>query len=256
MKDTTLQYVVFTEAQEKKTISLEFTSLYYIDHYTSKFKDEKEFIENYPNKDKIYDFISKNNPRSGRFSLLYTTNYNTREELPLVFGVSEDIVLKDDYNTNVVSEIERARKLILDSKSQLFIRLFLSNNSILPTIDYNLSISYLESLKLKKLGITILISEDEYYVNFYDILKYRANNKRLGFIRNLLEDLLDLWKEKIFDLPTESFYFYSRQMKLLIKHYIEICRQNISVKNVKLYKVADYDYSLNRKKTYYNFRKI
>ncbi len=255
MRDTSLQYVVYTENQEKKTILLETTSLYYIDRYTSRFKDENEFISNYSNKDKIYDFISKNNPRSGRFSLIYTTSHNTREELPLVFNQEEEVVLKDDYSSNVLSEIEKARKLILDSKNQLFAKMFLLSKTLEPTIDYNLTISYLESLKLKKLGIGIIMNNDEYFVNFYDILKYRANNKKLGFVRNLLEDLLDLWKELLFDRQTESFYFYSRQLKLLIKQYGELCRQNISVKNVKLHKLTNVNYALNKTKTYYNFRK-
>ena len=153
MKKAFLNYVINSSNGIKKMI-VEADSLDYIDSITSKYNNDFEFIKASNKKLKIIDFIKENGNKKGKLEIEYAIDINQKIDLPVFYNYPNRIVLDDDFMNNDVSEIEKARKLLFNSKNQLFARIALLDRSIMDTLSYKVSISYPEYLyaKSKKLN--------------------------------------------------------------------------------------------------------
>ena len=148
MKKAFLNYVINSSNGIKKMI-VEADSLDYIDSITSKYNNDFEFIKASNKKLKIIDFIKENGNKKGKLEIEYAIDINQKIDLPVFYNYPNRIVLDDDFMNNYVSEIEKARKLLFNSKNQLFARIALLDRSIMDTLSYKVSISYPEYLYAK-----------------------------------------------------------------------------------------------------------
>ena len=156
MEKATINYIINTR-DGSKILPLDQASLYYIDIYTSKYKDETDFIKNHPNRDKILNFIDSNNGKKGKLYLSYTVDLYKKRNIPLMYNNSDQIVLEDDSLNGKVSEIEKARRLLFNSKNQLFTRLLVRCSTFKETFEYHILISEEEYLFAKRNGIDVII---------------------------------------------------------------------------------------------------
>lgn len=234
MRKATLNYVINT-SNGSKVLPLDSASLYYIDSYTSQYKNQHDLIINHPDKDKILNFIHSNNGEDGKLKISYTMDLESKKNLVPLYSNMQGIVIEDDLLNDKISETEKARKLLFNSKSQLFARIVSMSNSLKPTFSYQISISYQEYLNAKKNNLIVYKKDDSYYIEFSELLKYRANNKKLGQLRAVYEDMLVEWKHNMESLDSEELYYYSRQIKILINDYLQVIARGMSITLFKIY---------------------
>lgn len=232
MTRATLEYVIGNHS-----IQLETLPLINIDNYTSTFKNEGELLDNYPKKYKVLDFI-ESSQRTGRFEISYVTGIDSRNRIPIMYNSNKKVELEDNGFYNQESEIERARKLLFNSKNSIFQRLFLSNNSLKNTLNVTVILDY-DAFKIcRKLGIPVILDGALYKVDLATLVRYRIDHKKLGPIRNIYESLLDEWKYMLKNEPSEDVYFYSREIKLLIETYDRVKNNHLSVDMLKVHDKA------------------
>ena len=65
------------------------------------------------------------------------------------------------------------------------------------------------------------------------MFEYRLKFNKLGCLRLVYEDMLDIIKKEINEMDDNSFYFYSRQFKFAMNKYNSYINE-LSVKNLKL----------------------
>lgn len=234
MKRATLNYTVNT-SYGLKELPLDSASLYHIDNFTSQYKNDQELIKNYPNRDKILKFIRENNGVKGKLRISYTTDLSSKVNIPLIYNNSSSIVIIDDLINGRISEVENARKLLFNSKNQLFARSILIYKDLYDAFSYRMSVSYYEYLLLQKNGLYVSKDDEIYYIDFMELIRFRANNRRLGSLRDLYEDMLELWKSKMEELDHDELYYYSRQIRLLINSYTKISSESISVSSLNIF---------------------
>ena len=246
MNNATLVYRVKYN-NEYKDLVLEHNSLFSIDNKTSSFKNEKDFIENYCNKDKIFNFIKKNNNIKGKIIIDYRRSLNKKEILEPIFDNKDEIIFNEDYLNNKVTEIEKARKLLFNSKNQLFTKILLNSHLLDSELNRVFCLEDEEVKFAKNNGVNIKLYNNNYYVTFKELLVYRINSNKLGLFRNIYQDMLDILKEKLSKKDVNSFYFYNREIRLLIEKYNKyassIFIKNINIKNIdykEKYKVMFY----------------
>lgn len=234
MKKSVLNYTIHTE-DGMKVLPLDKASLYYIDRYTSQYKNDDELLSNYPMKDSVYNFIRTNGGIKGRFNIAYPMNVTRKEIIPLLYSYEEPIITEDSLDENIVTEVEQARKLLFNSKGQIFTRLLLACISTKDCYDYKISITYDEYLFALKKNIPIIESDDKFYIEFKELLRYRIFNTKLGPLRDLYTDALDMWEEQIMNLNPDDLYYYSRQFRILINKYEEIKLKRLSISNLHMF---------------------
>lgn len=235
MYNATLTYVINSN-NEIKRLKLESESLYYVDKYTSEFKNEEDFIKHYHNNALIYNFIRENNNTKGKLVVSYTKNMKEKEDITPLFGSNEEFEFKDDPYVGKITEVEKARKLLFNSKNQLFARLIIANKTLEKELNKLLNLSYEEAKFLSSFGFSPITINGKNYISFKSLFEYRIKTVKLGFLRNAYQDMLKTLKEKIMELDSTTFYFYSRQLRIMIDKYYELIG-NLSVKNLKIKKV-------------------
>lgn len=235
MKKATLNYVI-SDVSGEKSLILENSSLYDIDMYTSQYKGDIDLINSYYNPEKIRNFLRENPGKVGNVRVFYAKNIQSKQKLLPLYDSKREICMYDDINNGNYTEIELARKLLFNSQGQLFTRLLLSSDFIPETFDYKLSISFHEYLLAKKKGLIVEQQNDSYYISFSELFKYRLANKKLGSLRELYEDMLDAWKDNLMNLNDDDFYYYSRQLRILMNKYEKMKLKHISVNNLKVSK--------------------
>ncbi len=259
MKKAFLNYVINSSNGIKKMI-VEADSLDYIDSITSKYNNDFEFIKASNKKLKIIDFIKENGNKKGKLEIEYAIDINQKIDLPVFYNYPNRIVLDDDFMNNDVSEIEKARKLLFNSKNQLFARIALLDRSIMDTLSYKVSISYPEYLYAKSKKLNTSKIGDLYYISFIELINFRANNLKLGKLRNLYEEVLQIWKDKINSMSYDNKYFYSRQIALLIARYNTLKSKIMFVYNLfvsqKCYKIMRKNCIFRFKENYKAIKKI
>lgn len=254
MKKATLSYVIRDPENGVKVLPLESGSLYYVDRYTSQYSSDSELISNYQKKNIIQEFIRASGNIGGSIRITYATNIYDKKELVPLYNSQEAIMMNDDFENGLLTEVEKARKLLFNSPGQLFARMLLSSKSFFESYNYRLSLSFHEYLNAKKKGIPVLQDGDSYYVNFSDLFQYRLNNRKLGSLREVYEDMLDIWKDKIMELNDEDFYYYSRQLRILINKYEMVRRKHVSVSNLKVFENKKSFSKISLNQHYNNFR--
>lgn len=231
MKKASLRYVINNPSDTKKII-LTTGSLSYIDYLTSLFNCSDEFVSDYIDKHKPYDFKFQNTLSKGSLELIYTIDVEKKINIPILYGNSDEIVLKDDFINGKISEIEKARKLLFNSKNQWFARNVLLNDYIKDLFSYIMELSYNEYLLSQKHGLDVASYNGKHYISFSELIKYRSKNNKLGDLRNLYEEMLELWKNQFANIDYDDLYYYSRQLLLLIKQYDILKNKNSSICNL------------------------
>ena len=232
MNNATLNYIIDT-GTEVKTLNLETEPLYSMDMHTAPYLNEEDFISHYYNRDKISKFIRENGNVRGKLSMTYAKNIKEKEEIPILFNSKGELVLEDDPFEGKVTEVEKGRKLLFNSKNQLFTRLVLSFKLLDDYLYKLIDLTEKEALYVSKLGIEVINYNNKYYIKFKDLFEYRLRSKKLGYLRLAYEDMLDVLKKEINELDDNSFYFYIRQFKYLINKYNNYINE-LSVRNLKL----------------------
>ncbi len=235
MKKAVLSYIVNTKTGTK-VLPLESASLEQIDDFTSQYKNDQELIRDYSRKDKILQFIN-DNQTYGKIKVIYTTDINTKEIIPPIYD-SSSVQLDDNPLYEKTSEIEKARKLLFNSKNQLFAKIMNSSRIFNQTLAYKISMTYQEYLIAKKSHLETEERENQYYVSFKELLTYRYHSRKLGSLRSLYEDMLELWSKNLHAQKKDDLYYYSRQIKLLISEYEEAKKKKISIKSLNTFKNA------------------
>jgi len=213
-----------------RTITLESGSLYYVDYCTKNYKNIEELKSAFNYQMKI------GQSKIGELVLWCICDNETREKLPLLINDPRPLIIRDDYYNNKVSELERARKLLLSSKNRMFITGFLKSRKFTNALNFNIKLSIVESKYLLKTGIEISSNDDGYFIGVKKLFDYAACHTKLGPIRDVFEIALDKWKEKISNLPEEDLYYYSRNLRILLNEYYSQLKTNKGIKNLHTYK--------------------
>lgn len=210
-----------------KRIILKTGSLYYLDSMTRTFKDEKEFLGSKLVKNKL------GNVDGGCVKLFNVRNISSKEELPIIYN-QEELLLEDDVYGNEISVIENTRKLLFNSKNKLFLKKFMEIPIFKATTNFMVKISYNELILLNKYNIKTETVNGEYFVKASDILNSIINLKKIGALRNIFEEVLSNWKNRLVVNSMDSIYYYSRNFNILINEYSDKLSQKNEIKNLKI----------------------
>ncbi len=245
MNNATLTYVININ-NNIKSLRLENKSLFMVDRITSIYKNEKEFLSQYYNKDKIDKFIHENGNIEGKLVISYSLNKKEKEEIEPLYNSKETFFFKDDPYENKITEIEKAKRLLFNSKNQLFTKLLISNNTLDKELNRMINLSDEEVEKAKEFRIRTTIINNKNYISFKDLFLYRINYSKLGCLRNAYQEMLNVLKEKIIELDYNTFYYYNRQLRIIINKYYELIKE-ISINNLKINKInIKSNYQLNK----------
>lgn len=208
-------------ANNKERITLYSSSLKNIDNITRLFKNEEDFIRNSASKEKVVEVL-KNKVSSidkEHLELLYIDRRDKSERLPIMYN-DEAIYLGNNFEENIEDEIEVARRLIWSSKDDLFLQKMLESFIMEDTTASFIIVKSPQELKeLNRAEIKTYNNEGIYFVSIKDMFLYKLNNKKLGLLRSLVEDSLELWKKKIKALNSDLEYYYARELRRLVRLY-------------------------------------
>lgn len=235
MNNSSLNYIINVNGKEKE-LYLESLPLYELDNYTSNYPNENEFIKKYSGKDKIEKFLKENKVGKGNLVIKYTKSQKNKAILPILYNSKEKIEFAENPFEGKITEIEKARKLLFNSKNQLFVKLVLESKLLNKLCNNQISITYKEKLVALDNGLDVIEKDDETYIDFFELFRYRYYMEKLGTLRNVYEDMLQIIKNKIYDSNDEDFYYYSRQFKILINKYNELISKN-TIKNLSFKKI-------------------
>lgn len=248
MNNATLTYVINYNNQIKR-LKLETQSLLYVDRYTSEYKNEDDFIKNYYNKGMIDNFIRENGNIKGKLVVSYTKNMKEKEDVMPLYNSQEEFALVDNPYEGKITEIEKARKLLFNSKNQMFAKLVISNNTFENHLNKMIDLSLEEAIYLKKCGFSPIFINNKNYISFKSLFEYRIKSPKLGCIRGAYQDMLKTLKNELMILDDSTFYFYNRQLRILINKYNELI-QEFFIKNLKIKKIKfNKQYVLKRRIT-------
>lgn len=245
MNNATLMYIIKNDNETKK-LKLETESLYYMDMYTKNYKDEKDFINHYPKKEMIDKFIKENGNNSGNLVVSYTMNMQEKEDISPLFNSKENFEFKDDPYEGKVTEIEKSRKLLFNSKNQMFVKLILSSKILDKELNRLIDLSEEENEYATDYNLKTYYINNKHYISFKTLFEYRIISLKLGYLRNAYQDMLKTLKDKIMSLDSNSFYFYNRQLRIIIEKYNKLINE-LTVNNLKIKNISPYcKYVLNR----------
>ena len=213
-------------------LRLENRSLFLIDRITSSYKNDEDFINHYYNKSVINNFIKNHNNIKGNIVIDYRSDIDDKRELLPIYN-QENIVFKDDTYNNKLSEIEKARRLLFNSKNQMFTKLLLKSKLFESDLNKYITLDEDEVKYAKANNIEVSLFNHRYYVSFKALFNHRINSTKLGLIRNAYQDMLDILKDKIMKKDSNTLYFYNREVRLLMKKYYELINE-ISISNLKV----------------------
>lgn len=243
MSMATLNYIT----KDNKILILNRASLMEIDRHTRCFKSKKEVFDKYKNKIESFE---KN--IDGDLKIFYYKNETRKEVIPLLYKQSSPLYIKDDYITNNISEIEKVKRLIFNSKGDIFIRLLLRHDILSKYTYYYFEVMDNEYKVLSDLNIKTIYKDKAFYVRIDELLKYKMNHKKLGSLRNIFDSIISSWKSNIESLNEEELYFISREFRLLISEYDKLKMEVINIKDLivfkKILKIENYKLVTKQKK--------
>lgn len=235
MKKAVLNYVVKDQNDKLVYLPIETSSLYQMDFYTAQFKNDSDLIKDCPKRNQILEFIRVNGNEPGKFVISYVTNIYSKKNIPVLYDDPNEILINEDYINGEVSEVEKSRRLLFNSQGQIFSKLLLSDKDISECYNYRFSLSFQEYLAALKNNVVVEKRDDGYFIDFKELLKYRATHRKLGALRNVYEDMLDIWKSKLDSLNDEDYYYYSRQLRMIYNKYEKLKNRNLSISNLKVH---------------------
>lgn len=204
---------------DDKVLTLESGSLRYIDSITKEFKNLDELMKYHSYNDKISSYSKVHEGSTGEIILTYIRNNAEKIQLDLLLNEKDTIRTRTSSLEEVKSETENARKLLLNSKNQIFLTSFLLNKNLQDTTRATVKMTIGEYKIAKREGYEVKAQDGEYRISIGEVLRYRLNHKKLGPMRLLVEDSLEVWKKNMFSLNDEDLYFYSRELRILINEY-------------------------------------
>lgn len=228
MAIATLCYIVMSKSGTRKNIKLQTASLEEIDEITKSKHNAYELINDKRYKpiiDQIGDYAK------GNLAIIYSVEKENKMILPVLYN-TDNIVLRSSISGEE-SEVDKARKLLLSSKNNLYLKLFLNSPNFILTTMHMIRLDPNEYVFAKKRGLNPTLINDEYRLSIKDILNYRVNNNKLKEFRPLFEDTLEVWKSDLYDLDDEELYFYSRSLKILSETYKRKMQEKEVIKNFK-----------------------
>ena len=225
--------LIYKDYNTGKEAILDSTYLNYIDSYTSKYNNEEDlklsFLDEIKSKDIKLDLDNSD------IILSAVKDERTRENLPILLNDNKEIDLYDNYYDNTKSQIELSRKLMFNSKDRLYLKSVINNKSLMKTLLFSVNISHGEYEYAMKKGIEVYSDDGKYYITILDLFNYISNNSKLGMLRELFEDSLDIWKKRISNLTTDDVYYYSRTLRVLQNDYYNTVRNKSKEKDIKPY---------------------
>lgn len=202
-------------------------SLRRIDNCTRFYDSIEEMRQSPEFQDRINSFIKRNesyiknynNDFQGEFAVAFIVDSDKREYLPLLMNDKKPIRTRASALEEVKSEVERSRKLLFRSKDKLFLKRMLKDERFADTTDFDIKLKLPEYKEVTKKGFKPRFVEGEYYLSIHEILEYTASAEKIGLMRGLVEDALEVWKENILSLDDELLYYYSRHLRLALNAY-------------------------------------
>lgn len=190
----------------------------------------------------------KNNPdNKGHFLIEYVKDSEVKEILPVIYKRDKfrpilirtiPLSIENLKKTNIrieKSEIEKARQLLLSSKYKRFLTSFLKNDIFNETTTHKMKVSKEEYEKARDMGIEGFIRNNQYGLTIREAFVYLYKANRLGSMRVLVEDSLELWKKNLESLEDEELYYYARNIRCLIDdYYANINYTNKTVTNLNV----------------------
>lgn len=220
MSKAVLTYTINSnDPNNKRTLTLESGSLFYIDSCTKTYADSIELKKSFLYRNKIIDFSNQYFSNNGKFNVEYIRNNSYKEILPVLLNDDKPIFRHDDFYNNQKSEIEVTRKLLHNSKNKMFLKSFLKCKKLYNTTNFLIKMTYSEYLDALDKKLSVIMNENGYYINVNDLLKYVTETDKLGKLRPLFDDSLETWKKKVNKFNEEGIYYYSRNLRVLINEY-------------------------------------
>ncbi len=203
-------------------------SLRQIDNDTRLYADEVEMKNSPEFNYRIQTYLERTlgidnaNPnKQGRFILYFIENNASREQLSILYDDQKPVITKlnNMYGDNSTTDIERARKLLFSSKGKLFVRQVMKEDWFRDTTGCLVKLKQFEAKELVSAGYKPLFKDGDYYLTIEDILDYSSKKEKLGFMRDLVEDTLEIWKGKLEEQDEDILYYYSRNLRMSINKY-------------------------------------
>lgn len=241
--------LVYIDKITSNMITLESGSLFYIDQLTKGYTDLSVLKKSFMYASKIESLSQEDG--FGEIKLLRIKDLATKEELPVLINDNRIIYTRDNYYENKKSEVENSRKLLFNSKNKMFIKMVLNNRNLRKTMGFSMNISLQEYEYAIKKGIPVYISDEKYRVNVIDLFTYISQNQKYGIIRNVFEDSLDIWKNKLMSLDEIELYYYSRSLRIIQNEYYKNIKKVIDIKNLNLRNEKLIPFLINGDKNYY-----
>lgn len=216
-------------------------SLRMVDNCTRAYESIESMRQSPEFQERINDFIKRNENYiknyndnfEGEFAVAFIIDTDKREYLPLLINDDKPIRTRTGALEEVKSEVEKARKLLFRSKNKLFLRRMLQDERFADTTDFDVKLKLPEYKTVVRKGLKPKMIDGEYYLTIQEILEYSLNEEKLGLMRGLVEDALEVWKENILDLDDELLYYYSRNLRLAINAYDKDKLEKKLVTNLK-----------------------
>lgn len=237
MDKASLNYTIMGKDGISKKMTIESAELFDIDSYTCQYKNDNDLINTSRKRVEIEDFIRKNDNILGKLSISYISDSRKQECIPVLYDSPECIYMKEDLLDGKVTEIEKARKLLFNSRNELFAKLVYRSKSLRSSFGYLITLTKEEYLESLKYSLSTERKNGRCYIKFSELLRFRESHKSLGGLRNVYEDMLEEWKNKIMNANQGDFYFYSRQFRILMKEYDKLKTRKLGISNLKVGKV-------------------
>jgi hypothetical protein len=225
MSLATLVYSLGDPMNEEKLIT---GSLRQIDNCTRLYADEVEMRNGSEFKYRIDSLLERTSvitnvypTTEGRFILYFIEDNSRREKLDTLYNDQNPVITKlnNIYGDNSTTDVERARKLLFSSKGKRFLKQCLNEDWFRDTTGCLVKLKPFEAKELISSGYKPLFKDGDYYLSIEDILSYSTTKEKLGFMRDLVEDTLEIWKEKLEELDEDILYYYSRNLRMSINRY-------------------------------------
>lgn len=214
MKKATL---VYKDYNTGKTVTLESNYLNYIDSYTRNYNNEDDLKLAYL--DELKDNNIKLDLENSDLLLYAVKDEKTKEVLPILLNDNKEIDLYDDYYKNTKSQIETSRKLMFNSKDRMYLKKVIENKSLMRTLAFSVNMSFSEYQYALKKAIPVYTEDGKYYISVFNLFDSVSTENKLGLLRELFEDSLDIWKKRVSNLTTDDVYYYSRTLRVLQNDY-------------------------------------
>ncbi len=228
MSKAILSFIIDKNANnENNELILLNDSLRTVDNCTRFYKDADAMRHSPEFQSRIEGFLKHNKnfidgqdlDSVGEFAVSFILNSDNREYLPIMFDDETPIRMRTTSLETTKCEVERARKLLFTSKNKMFLKRMLNDERFEDTTAFNIKLRLPEYKEMSKKGVKPQLIDGEYYMTINDILQYFSTVDKVGPMRSLVEDALEVWKEKMLDLDDELLYYYSRNLRLAINAY-------------------------------------